>query len=237
MIFLPKTRHAEVTLIKGYHPTVSERFELFHTWTHTSLFTFLCFIVGWRERKCTLKKGRRHRDNDLLKCRESLSVCSRSPHPHPTVPGNPTRMLKKSMYGKADDLSYQSALVCDGLFPFCPANTYCFLANDILLSIRLLILFRFFSSSILIKHCLLCCQGHFSQGGGRTAGRQHLSPRQEAIIRESKAIIKRGPQASHSVTWGKREIWTETKSCREEKQNLSVGMKNGNEEERKGLSF
>lgn len=53
-------------------------------------------------------------------------------------------MLKKSMYGKADDLSYQSALVCDGLFPFCPANTYCFLANDILLSIHLLILFRVF---------------------------------------------------------------------------------------------
>lgn len=80
-------------------------------------------------------------------------------------------------------------------FPSTPEHTPTVSAYFVILLFAVFFFFIFLGS-ILLKRCLLCCQGRFSRGGGRATGRQRRSLRQEVVIRESKVIIKCGPRAS-----------------------------------------
>lgn len=116
----------------------------------------------------------------------------------------------------------------------CPLCTLCY-NSFVFYSFRCC----FFFSSILIKRCLLCCQGRFSRGGRRGGGRQRRWPRQEVVIRESKAIIKRGPRASggqNTVVRGKREIGLGKNYVKWRNKTWALGEKS-NVQERRGKGF
>lgn len=124
-------------------------------------------------------------------------------------------------------------------FPFTPEHTPTLSAYFVILLFSVFFFKKIFSS-ILLKRCLLCCQGRFSRGGGRATGRQRsfaeARSRNQGEQSYNQMWTSGKSCSKHRVVRGKRKIGLENKSCKVENIGFGREKKERTGEEGKGFS-